>query len=376
MTKRRNFSDKFKAAVALEALRGDKTVQEIAAKRQLHPTQVSTWKRQAIEGMANVFSDNIKKAENKDGEIKELHAKIGQLAVENDFLSQGLKPMSPSERRDMIRKENTDLSLTRQCKLLKISRSSIYYTPVGFDQATIDLMHEIDRIFTKYPFFGSRQIAAYLPQSGFSAGRHRVRRLMGIMGLQAIYKGPNTSKKHPQHKIWPYLLRKLPITRPNHVWCSDITYIPVKNGFLYLVAIMDWATRKVLSWRLSNTLDASFCVEALEEALAKHGKPEIMNTDQGSQYTGADWITTLTKADIKVSMDGRGRYLDNIFIERLWRSLKQEAVYLHEITDGFQAKRIIDNWIGFYNTERPHTALDKRTPDIAYLGNGETRKAA
>ena len=177
--------------------------------------------------------------------------------------------MSPSERREMTRKDNTDLSLTRQCKLLKISRSSIYYTPVCFDQATIDLMHEIDRIFTKYPFFGSHQIAAYLPQSGFSAGRHRVRRLMGIMGLQAIYKRPNTSKKHPQHKIWPYLLRKLSIKRPNHVWCSKITYIPVRNGSLYLVAIMDWATRKVLSWRLSNTLDASFCVEALDEAIAK-----------------------------------------------------------------------------------------------------------
>jgi len=235
---------------------------------------------------------------------------------------------------------------------------------------------------------GSRQIAVYLPQSGFSAGRHRVGRLMAIMGLQAIYKGPNTSKKHPQHKIWPYLLRKLAITRPNQVWCSDITYIPVKNGFLYLVAIMDWATRKVLSWRLSNTLDASFCVEALEEAIAKYGTPEIMNTDQGSQYTGTDWITTLTKAEIKISMDGRGRYLDNIFpngdfsnhlsamIERLWRSLKQEAVYLHEITNGFQAKRIIDGWIGFYNTERPHTALDKRTPDGAYFEQAEIRKAA
>ena len=219
----------------------------------------------------------------------------------------------------MIRKENTGLSLTRQCKLLKISRSSIYYTPVGFDLATIDLMHEIDRIFTKYPFFGSRQIAAYLPQSGFSAGRHRVRRLM---------------------------------------------------------AIMDWATRKVLSWRLSNTLDASFCVEALKEAIAKYGTPEIMNTDQGSQYTGTDWITTLTKAEIKISMDGRGRYLDNIFIERLWRSLKQEAVYLHEITNGFQAQRIIDGWIGFYNSERPHTALDKRTPDAAYFSQTEIRKAA
>ena len=184
------------------------------------------------------------------------------------------------------------------------------------------------------------------------------------------------TRKYPEHRIYPYLLRKLAITRPNQVWCSDITYIPVKRGFLYLVAIMHWATRKVLSWRLSNTLDAIFCVEALEEAIAKYGKPEIMNTDQASQYTGAGWITTLTKADIKISMDGRGRYLDNIFIERLWRSLKQEAVYLHEITDGFQAKRIIDNWIGFYNSERPHTALDKRTPDTAYFTQAEIRKAA
>ena len=204
------------------------------------------------------------------------------------------------------------------------------------------LLHcrNMDQITHTQKFGQSRQIAAYLPQSGFSSGRHRVRRLMGIMGLQAIYKGPNTSKKHPQHRVYPYLLRGLAITRPNQVWCSDITYIPVKRGFLYLVAIMDWAARKVLTWRLSNTLDASFCplggllrnrlsamVEALEEAIAKYGKPEIMNTDQGSQYTGVGWITILTKADIKISMDGRGRYLDNIFIERLWRSLKQEAVY-------------------------------------------------
>ena len=283
--------------------------------------------------------------------------------------------MSPSERREMIRKENTKLSLTRQCKLLKISRSSIYYTPVGVNAETLKLMHEIDRVFTKYPFFGSRQIEAYLPQSGFSAGRHRVRRLMSIMGLQAIYKGPNTSKKHPEHRIYPYLLRKLPITRPNQVWCSDITYIPVKNGFLYLVAIMDWATRKVLTWRLSNTLDASFCVEALEEAISKYGKPESMNTDQGSQYTGAGWITTLTEAIIKISMEGRGRYLDNISIEILWRSLKQAAVYLHEITDGFQAKRISDAWIGFYNSERPHPAIDKRTPNIGYVTQAKIPKA-
>jgi len=284
--------------------------------------------------------------------------------------------MSPSKRKTLINRNRTDLSLTKQCQLLKISRSSLYYTPVGVNAETLELMNEIDRVFTKYPFFGSRQITAYLPRNGFNAGRHRVRRLMGLMGLQAIYKGPNTSKKHPQHRIYPYLLRKLPITRPNQVWCSDITYIPVRRGFLYLVAIMDWATRKVLAWRLSNTLDASFCVEALNEAIAKYGKPEVMNTDQGSQFTGSAWITTLTEADVKISMDGRGRYLDNIFIERLWRSLKQEAVYLHELQDGFQAKRVIKDWISFYNSERPHTALDKRSPDDAFFDLERNQKAA
>ncbi len=284
--------------------------------------------------------------------------------------------MSPSQRKTLICKDHTALSLTRQCKLLKTSRSSLYYTPVGIDAATLKLMNEIDRIFTKYPFFGSRQITAYLPGNGFHAGRHRVRRLMGIMGLQAICKGPNTGKKHPQHPIYPYLPRKLPITRANQVRCSDITYIPVRHGFLCLVAIMDWATRKVLSWRLSNTLDASFCAEALNEAIAKYGKPEIMNTDQGSRFTGFDRITILTDARIKISMDGRGRYPDNIFIERLWRSLKQEAVYLHELTDGFVAKRVIRNRITFHNSERPHTALDKRTPDTAYFDSKKMKKAA
>ena len=275
----------------------------------------------------------------------------------------------------MVSKDHK-LSMRRQCALLTLSRSNLYYEPKGESAENLRFMEIIDKQFLETPWYGSRQMARHMKRNDHQCGRHRVRRLMRLMRLVPIYQEPNTSKKHPQHKIWPYLLRKLPITHTNHVWCSDITYIPVKNGFLYLVAIMDWATRKVLSWRLSNTLDASFCVEALEEAIVKYGKPEIMNTDQGSQYTGTDWITTLTKADIKISMDGRGRYLDNIFIERLWRSLKQEAVYLHEITNGFQAKRIIDDWIDFYNTERPHTALDKRTPDAAYFQQAETRKAA
>ncbi|MGV6805162.1 MAG: IS3 family transposase [Ruegeria sp.] len=238
------------------------------------------------------------------------------------------------------------------------------------------MMKEIDRVFTKYPFFGSRQIAAYLRRDGIAVGRHRVRRLMAKMGLEAIYKRPRTSQPHPQHPVYPYLLRKMVIDRPNKVWCADITFIPVRHGFLYLVAIMDWATRKVLSRRLSNTVHADFCVEALREAIDKFGPSEIMNTDQGSQFTGSAWITTLTEAGVRISMDGRGRCMDNIFIERFWRSLKQEAVYLEEIADGFQARRVIDRWMAFYNTERPHSSLERRTPREAYWHGRDQKLAA
>lgn len=231
-------------------------------------------------------------------------------------------------------------------------------------------------MFTRYPFFGSRQIAAYLRRDGIVIGRHRDRRLMAKMGLEAIYKQPRTSQPHPQHPIYSYLLRGMQIERPNQVWCADITFVPVRTGFLYLVAIMDRASRKVLSWRLSNTMHADFCVDALNEAIAKHGPPEIMNTDQGSQFTGSAWITTLSEAGVRISMDGRGRYLDNIFIERLWRSLKQKAIYLEEITDGFQARKVVKNWMAFYNSQRPHSALDRLTPDDAYWAGLEEQKAA
>nr|WP_106404215.1 IS3 family transposase [Thalassovita autumnalis] len=375
MAKRRNFTDQFKAKVALEALRGDKTVQEIAAKHQLHPNQVSTWKRQAIDGMADVFSGG-KQSGPTEADIKELHAKIGRLAVENGFFVGRAQKVSPAKKRSMVQRDHPKLSISQQCKLVSLSRSAFYYTPVGIDADTLEMMKEIDRVFTKYPFFGSRQIAAYLRREGTVVGRHRVRRLMAKMGLEAIYKRPRTSQRHPQHPVYPYLLRKMQIDRPNQVWCADITFVPVKNGFLYLVAIMDWATRKVLSWRLSNTMHADFCVEALKEAMAKHGPPEIMNTDQGSQFTGSVWITTLTEVGVRISMDGRGRYLDNIFIERLWRSLKQEAIYLEEISDGFQARRIIKDWMAFYNNRRPHSALDRQTPDDAYWAGLEEQKAA
>jgi len=274
--------------------------------------------------------------------------------------------MSRGERKRMISRDHPGLSLSRQCQVLAISRSSFYYTPKGESAENLALMRRIDELFLKYPFYGSRQMMRQLRREGVFVGRHRVRRLMRLMGLQAIYQAPRTSDPHPEHRVYPYLLRNLVIDRPNQVWCADITYIPVQRGFLYLVAIMDWATRHVLAWRLSNTMDAGFCVEALNEALSRYGKPEMFNTDQGSQFTSFDFTGVLKAAEITISMDGRGRCMDNIFIERLWRSLKYEAVYLHELTDGFKAERVIAEWIDFYNTERPHSSFDGRTPAEAY----------
>jgi putative transposase len=274
--------------------------------------------------------------------------------------------MSRGERKAMIAPDYLDLSLSRQCRLLSISRSSFYYRPKGESAENLALMRRIDELFLKYPFYGSRQMARQLRRDGVCVGRHRVRRLMRLMGLEAIYRAPKTSTPHPAHRIYPYLLKGLAIDRPNQVWCADITYIPVQRGFLYLVAIMDWATRHVLAWRLSNTMDVRFCLEALNEALARYGKPEIFNTDQGSQFTSFGFTGLLKAAEVTISMDGRGRCMDNIFIERLWRSLKYEAVYLHELTDGFKAEQVIGDWIDFYNTERPHSVHDGQTPAEAY----------
>ena len=279
--------------------------------------------------------------------------------------------MSRGERKAMIAPGRPGVSLSRQCRLLSISRSSFYYAPMGESPENLALMRRIDELFLKYPFYGSRQMTRQLRREGVPVGRdrigrHRVRRLMRLMGLAAIYQAPRTSTPHPVHRIYPYLLRNLTVERPDHVWCADITYIPVRRGFLYLVAIMDWATRHVLAWRLSNTMDAGFCVEALKEAMARYGRPEIFNTDQGSQFTSFEFTGSLKGAGVAISMDGRGRCMDNIFIERLWRSLKYEAIYLHELTDGFVAERVIATWLDFYNTERPHSALDGATPAEAY----------
>ena len=268
----------------------------------------------------------------------------------------------------MVRRAHPALSVSRQCRLLSIGRSSLYYTTRGESAETLALMPRIDALFLKHPFYGARQMVRHLGREGARIGRRRAGRLMRLMGLQAIDRAPRISDPHPEHRVYPYLLKGLTIERATQVWCADITYIPVRCGFLYLVAIMDWASRHVLAWRLSNTLDAGFCVEALDDALARHGPPEIFNTDQGSQFTSVAFTGRLQAAGIQISMDGRGRCMDNIFIERLWRSLKYEAVYLHELADGLTARHVIAEWIGFYTTERPHSALGGRTPAEAYRG--------
>jgi putative transposase len=261
----------------------------------------------------------------------------------------------------MIDRGHPRLSLVRQCALLGISRSSLYCQPTGAGAQDLELMALMDRQYLKTPFYGSRRMTIWLRTQGHQVNRKRVRRLMQLMGLEAIYRHPNTSKPAPGHKIYPYLLRGLEINRVNQVWATDITYIPMARGFLYLVAIMDWHSRYVLAWRLSNTLEVGFCVEALEEALSK-GRPEIFNTDQGSQFTSEAFTGRLLEQGIQVSMDGKGRCMDNVFVERLWRSIKYEEVYLKAYQTVAEARTGINAYLEFYNQQRPHQALGYRTP--------------
>jgi putative transposase len=284
--------------------------------------------------------------------------------------------MSVERRRQMIEPGHTRLSISRQCQLVSISRSGFYHRPVGETPLNLELMRLIDAQFLETPWYGSRQMARHLRREGYTVGRKRVRRLMAKMGLAPIYQRPRTTVPHPEHRVYPYLLRDLVIDRPNQVWCTDLTYIPMRRGFLYLVAIMDWASRKVLSWRVSNTMDVEFCVEALEEALARFGKPEIFNSDQGSQFTSPRFTGVLQKAGIRISMDGRGRWMDNVFIERLWRSLKYECVYLHAFETGSELRAGLSRWISYYNTRRPHSTLAGRTPNEAYGATEMERLAA
>lgn len=265
----------------------------------------------------------------------------------------------------MISKEH-DLPIAARCRLLDLARSTFYYSAVPVSERDLELMRLIDEIHMDMPFYGSRRICYELRRRGKDVGRGHVAALMRKMGIVALYPKPRTTKPHPGHKIYPYLLKGLKIERANQVWAADITYLPMRRGFCYLVAIMDWASRRVLSWRISNTLDTSFCLEALTEALERFGNPDIFNTDQGSQFTSAEFTDALNERDIKISMDGRGRWIDNVFIERLWRSVKYEEVYVKAYDSIPEAREGIGNYFDLYNLIRPHQALDERTPDAVY----------
>jgi putative transposase len=269
-----------------------------------------------------------------------------------------------------------DLPLTKQAETLNISRRSLYYVPELVRPADLALMRQMDELHLEFPFAGSRMLRDLLAADGSKVGRRHVTTLMRKMGIEAAYRRPSTSKSAPGHKIFPYLLRGLTIDHPNQVWSTDITYIPMARGFVYLCAVMDWFARRILAWRLSNTMEAAFCVEVLEDALAKHGRPDIFNSDQGSQFSGMAFTSVLIKNEIVISMDGKGAWRDNVFVERFWRSIKYEEVYLKAYEDVPEARQSIGRYIDFYNARRPHTALDRRTPDQAYFNPLPLRTAA
>jgi putative transposase len=262
-----------------------------------------------------------------------------------------------------------DLPVTRQCQLLNVARSTAYYEPVPISQTDLALMRRIDELHLESPFAGVRMLRDVLRKEGTLIGCKRVRTLMRKMGIKALYPKPRTSERCPVHPVFPYLLRDLTIDRPNHVWATDITYIPMRRGFIYLTAVMDWATRKVLSWRVSNTLTTDFCLDAVGEALARYGCPEIFNTDQGSQFTSSDFTGLLKEHGVRISMDGKGCWRDNVFVERLWRTVKYEEVYLRAYDSVSEAKACLGRYFNFYNTQRPHQSLDGQTPDKIYFNN-------
>lgn len=277
----------------------------------------------------------------------------------------------------MIATGHPEVSVERRCQLLGLPRSSYYRGPAsGLRSGDLELMQRIDKLYMEQPWMGSRSLANHLTTPEAPLGRDRARRLMLIMGIESLAPQPGTSKRQPKHPVYPYLLRGLTIDKPNQVWATDITYIPMARGFMYLIAIMDWSTRKVLSWRLSNTLDTRFCVEALKEALFKYGAPEIFNTDQGCQFTSEAFTSVLKTWNIRISMDGKGRFRDNIFVERLWRTLKYERIYLNVYETGTELSKDMTYWFNWYNVTRKHTSLDKLTPDEAYFQGLEQLKLA
>ncbi|MCS0585562.1 IS3 family transposase [Massilia pinisoli] len=370
--KRRVHTAEFKAKVGLEAVRGLKTVTEIAQEYGVHPVLVGQWKKEILENAGALFDvkRGPKPVDESSPEDK-LYSEIGKLKMQVDWLKKKLGGMNPAERARWIGRED-DMPLTMQCELAGVPRSTVYRrleaaTRMEFPCEEEDRLRAlIDEEYTHRPFYGSRRMAVFLRGRGHRVNRKRVQRLMREMGLAGMAPGPTTSKAHPRHKVYPYLLRGVEVARPNQVWSTDLTYIRLARGFAYLVAIIDWYSRRVLAWRVSNSMDASFCVDCLEDALRHHGRPEVFNSDQGSQFTSDAFTGVLKREGVAISMDGRGRALDNIFVERLWRNVKYEDVYLKGYANMAELTVGLAQYFAFYNAGRPHQALRYETPDHVY----------
>lgn len=360
--KRRQFSNQFKFTVAVEAVKGLKTINQLAGEYNIHPNQVSTWKRQLLADGPAVFGNGHANVEHEQAVREtELYEQIGRLKMELEWLKKKL-PSSIDLKRTMIDNHHPTLSIRRQCELLDLNRSTYYWPPASESTLNLELMRLIDQEYTHAPLYGYRRMAARLNnQHDYTLNHKRVARLMQEMGLQAVYPRPRTSIPDKQHKKYPYLLRDLVVARPNQVWAADITYVPLPQGFMYLAAIMDWFSRFVLAWQLSNTLDGAFGLEALRRAL-RDGQPDIFNTDPGVRFTAYAFTDELETAKIRVRMDGRGRFFDNIFIERLWRTVKYEDIYLkgYETVPALAAG--LGDYFQLYNFDRPHQSLGYPTP--------------
>ena len=372
-----SYSAEFKAKVAIDAIKEDKTVSEIASEKQVDPKSVRDWKKELIENSKVIFDrskeilpykDELKK---KDKEIEELYKQIGQLTVEVNWAKKKLESLDYKIKIGIVEKES-NISINRQCELLDLNRSSLYYKKRIKDDA-IEIKKDILSIYENTPFYGHRKVLVGLRNKGYEIGKKKVISLRRELGLETIYPKKITTIIRKEDKKYPYLLLGMEINKPNKVWSIDITYIKVGNGVCYLAGIIDWYSRKVLSYRISNTMEVDFCLEALDEAISKYGKPEVFNSDQGSQFTSDRFISKLKAHNIKISMDGKGRWADNVIIERFFRTLKYENIFLKRYENILELKKGVKDFINFYNKERFHSSLNYETPDSVYFGTNKTK---
>ncbi|WP_206193290.1 IS3 family transposase [Virgibacillus dokdonensis] len=364
------YTSQFKSKIVLEILKVERSLAEISSERGIHVNQLRQWRKAALEHMPQLFERENKKIdqmkEEYEDQIENLYAEVGRLTTQLSWLKKkNLESKTRTERLDMLDWNGSELSIKTQAELLNLNRSSLYYRPVEPSPEELRIKNRIDEIYTECPFYGSRRISETLKQEGRIVNRKAVQRHMREMGIAGISPGPNLSKRNQQHRIYPYLLRGLTIQYPNHVWGIDITYLRLKRSWLYLVALIDWCSRYVISWELDQTLEMDFVIEAVQRALSQ-GKPVILNSDQGSHFTSPKYINLLKQNEVNISMDGKGRALDNIITERLWRTIKYEEIYLKEYNSPREARQEIRNYFAFYNQKRLHQSLNYQTPEFVY----------